>query len=90
RLRAGGVSAYPSEGVGGLVCDPSHVAGGHRVRRLKQRRFEKGIFLVGAVLGEVEGWVRLLALPDAGQRAVLARWPGANTCILPAVPRAQR
>ncbi|KOQ75398.1 tRNA threonylcarbamoyladenosine biosynthesis protein RimN [Stenotrophomonas maltophilia] len=88
-LRAGGVIAYPTEAVWGLGCDPSHEAAVHMVLRLKQRPIEKGMILVAADLAQLEGWVRLQALPDARQRAVLASWPGANTWILPAGPRAQ-
>ena len=88
-LRAGGVIAYPTEAVWGLGCDPSHEAAVHMVLRLKQRPIEKGMILVAAELSQLEGWVRLQALPDARQRAVLASWPGANTWILPAGPRAQ-
>ena len=81
--------AYPTEAVWGLGCDPSHEAAVHMVLRLKQRPIEKGMILVAAELSQLEGWVRLQALPDARQRAVLASWPGANTWILPAGPRAQ-
>ncbi|HFL1975047.1 TPA: Sua5/YciO/YrdC/YwlC family protein, partial [Stenotrophomonas maltophilia] len=80
-LRAGGVIAYPTEAVWGLGCDPSHEAAVHMVLRLKQRPIEKGMILVAAELAQLEGWVRLQALPDARQRAVLASWPGANTWI---------
>lgn len=88
-LRAGGVIAYPTEAVWGLGCDPAHEAAVHMVLRLKQRPVEKGMILVAADLPQLEGWVRLDALPDARQRAVLASWPGANTWILPAGPRAR-
>jgi L-threonylcarbamoyladenylate synthase len=88
-LRTGGVIAYPTEAVWGLGCDPAHEAAVHMVLRLKQRPVEKGMILVAADLPQLEGWVRLEALPDARQRAVLASWPGANTWILPAGPRAR-
>ncbi|HBS57257.1 MAG TPA: tRNA threonylcarbamoyladenosine biosynthesis protein RimN, partial [Stenotrophomonas sp.] len=73
-LRAGGVIAYPTEAVWGLGCDPAHEAAVHMVLRLKQRPVEKGMILVAADLPQLEGWVRLEALPDARQRAVLASW----------------
>ncbi|MEL5920629.1 Sua5/YciO/YrdC/YwlC family protein, partial [Stenotrophomonas maltophilia] len=57
-LRAGGVIAYPSEAVWGLVCDPSLEAAVHMVLRLIQRPIEKGMFLVEAVMAQLEGWVR--------------------------------
>jgi len=64
-LRAGGVIAYPTEAVWGLGCDPSHEAAVHMVLRLKQRPIEKGMILVAADLPQLEGWVRLQALPAA-------------------------
>lgn len=87
-LRSGGVIAYPTEAVWGLGCDPAHEAAVHTLLRLKQRPIEKGMILVAADLSQLQGWVRLQALPDARQRAVLASWPGANTWILPAGTRA--
>ena len=88
-LRAGGVIAYPTEAVWGLGCDPANEAAVLKLLQLKQRPVEKGMILVAAELAQLEGWVRLQALPDARQRAVLASWPGANTWILPAGPRAK-
>ena len=89
-LRAGGVIAYPTEAVWGLGCDPGHEAAVMKLLRLKQRPVEKGMILVAAELAQLDGWVRLHALPPARQSAVLASWPGANTWILPAGERAPR
>ena len=90
RLRAGGVIAYPTEAVWGLGCDPGHQMAVHALLRLKQRPVEKGMILVAADLHQLQGWARLDALPDERQREVLASWPGANTWILPAGPRAPK
>ncbi len=87
-LRAGGVIAYPTEAVWGLGCDPSHEMAVRKLLRLKQRPVEKGMILVAAELAQLEGWVRLNALPQSRQAAVLASWPGAHTWILPAGPLA--
>ncbi len=87
-LRAGGVIAYPTEAVWGLGCDPGHQVAVHALLQLKQRPVEKGMILVAADLQQLHGWARLDSLPDARQREVLASWPGANTWILPAGPRA--
>lgn len=87
-LRAGGVIAYPTEAVWGLGCDPSHHLAVQSLLRLKQRPEAKGMILVAADLEQLQGWARLHDLPQERQRAVLASWPGANTWILPAGPRA--
>ncbi len=87
-LRAGGVIAYPTEAVWGLGCDPGHQMAVHALLRLKQRPVDKGVILVAADLQQLLGWARLDSLPDVRQREVLASWPGANTWILPAGPRA--
>lgn len=89
-LRAGGVIAYPTEAVWGLGCDPGCEPAVMKLLRLKQRPVEKGMILVAAELAQLDGWVRLQALPEPRQAAVLASWPGAHTWILPAGPRAPR
>jgi L-threonylcarbamoyladenylate synthase len=89
-LRAGGVIAYPTEAVWGLGCDPGNATAVMTLLRIKQRPVEKGMILVAAELAQLEGWVRLQALPASRQAAVLATWPGAHTWILPAGPRAPR
>jgi len=88
-LRAGGVVAYPTEAVWGLGCDPAHEAAVMKLLQLKQRPVEKGMILVAADLAQLDDWVRLQALPAQRQAVVLASWPGANTWILPAGPRAR-
>jgi L-threonylcarbamoyladenylate synthase len=89
-LRAGGVIAYPTEAVWGLGCNPGNEPAVMKLLRIKQRPVEKGMILVAAELAQLEGWVRLQALPESRQAAVLASWPGAHTWILPAGPRAPR
>jgi len=89
-LRAGGVIAYPTEAVWGLGCDPGAEAAVMKLLQLKQRPVEKGMILVAAELSQLDGWVRLQALPPARQADVLASWPGAHTWILPAGPQAPR
>ena len=89
-LHAGGVVAYPTEAVWGLGCDPANEAAVLKLLQLKQRPVEKGMILVAADLAQLEGWVRVDALPDHRRDEVLASWPGAHTWILPAGPRAPR
>ena len=47
-LRAGGVLAYPTEGVWGLGCDPFDEAAVRLLLALKRRAVVNGVFLVGA------------------------------------------
>ena len=89
-LKAGGVITYPTEAVWGLGCDPANESAVHKVLALKQRPVEKGMILVAASAAQLDGWVDLAALPVERQAAVLASWPGPNTWILPAGPRAAR
>ncbi|MEG2802969.1 Sua5/YciO/YrdC/YwlC family protein [Stenotrophomonas sp.] len=89
-LRAGGVIAYPTEAVWGLGCDPGNEAAVMKLLQLKQRPVEKGMILVAATLAQLDGWVRMDALPADRQREVQASWPGAHTWILPAGDRAPR
>lgn len=87
-LKAGGVIAYPTEAVWGLGCDPSNEAAVMKLLALKQRPIEKGMILAAAEPAQLEGWVQLDALAEDRRRAVLDSWPGANTWIVPAGPRA--
>lgn len=47
-IRAGGVVAYPTEGVWGLGCDPCNEAAVERILALKGRRREQGLILLAA------------------------------------------
>ena len=89
-LTAGGVITYPTEAVWGLGCDPANETAVHKVLALKQRPVEKGMILVAASADQLDGWVQLDALPAERRAAVLASWPGPNTWILPAGPKAPR
>lgn len=89
-LKAGGVITYPTEAVWGLGCDPANESAVHKVLALKQRPIAKGMILVAADAAQLDGWVRLDALPTARREAVLASWPGPNTWIVPAGPKAPR
>lgn len=89
-LKAGGVITYPTEAVWGLGCDPANETAVHKVLALKQRPIAKGMILVAASPDQLDGWVRLDALPAARREAVLASWPGPNTWIVPAGARAPR
>jgi len=81
-LRAGGVIAYPTEGVWGLGCDPQNAHAVQRILKLKQRDPAKGLILVGGELQHFEPYLDHLA---AGQVDRLrATWPGPVTWLVPA------
>lgn len=87
-LAAGGVIAYPTEGVWGLGCEPLNVHACRRVLSLKRRAAAKGFILIASEFAQVEPF--LAALPRAKLAPVLKDWPGPVTWLLPAaawVPR---
>ena len=81
-LRAGGVIAYPTEGVWGLGCDPFNESAVRRVLDLKQRSEAKGLIMIAASVAQIEPWLVHLDAPQ--KRVVLASWPGPFTWIVPA------
>ncbi len=83
-LRAGGVVAYPTEGVYGLGCEPLNERAVLRVLALKGRPREKGLILIAARYEQLR---RFVVEPDAEVMARLrAEWPGPTTWLLPARP----
>lgn len=62
-IRAGGVVAYPTEGVYGLGCRPDDAAAVLRIIDIKQRDPLAGVLLIAADAGQLEGWADLQ--PDA-------------------------
>jgi len=89
-LRRGGVLAYPTEGVWGLGCDPFDEAAVRRLLTLKQRPPDKGLILVAASAGQLDGLVDWDALATATRGEVLASWPGPHTWIMPVTSRVPR
>ncbi|TDK27198.1 tRNA threonylcarbamoyladenosine biosynthesis protein RimN [Luteimonas aestuarii] len=83
-LRNGGIIAYPTEGVWGLGCDPFDEAATLRLLALKQREVDKGLILIAASPGQLDGLVDWDALPASRRTAVLATWPGPQTWVVPA------
>ncbi|HET7162610.1 MAG TPA: Sua5/YciO/YrdC/YwlC family protein [Rhodanobacteraceae bacterium] len=80
-LRAGGVLAYPTEGVYGLGCDPDDRAAFDRIFAMKHRPPEQGVLLIAASFEQVMPWIG-----DASEAALgraRAAWPGAHTFIFP-------
>ena len=57
-MLAGGVVAYPTEGVFGLGCLPDDAGAVLRILRIKQRDIAKGLILIAARKTEqLDGWV---------------------------------
>lgn len=80
-ILAGGVVAYPTEGVWGLGCLPENEVAVMRILALKGRAVDKGLILVA---GSEAQFAPLLADLDADQRCTLsASWPGPNTWLIP-------
>lgn len=87
-LRAGGVVAYPTEGVFGLGCLPGAEHAIARVLTIKRRSWRKGLALIAASIEQIEP---LVALPSGGLRdEIVAGWPGPVTWVLPARRRVSR
>ena len=89
-MRAGGVLAYPTEGVWGLGCDPFDEAAVLRLLAMKQRSVDKGLILVGADMAQFDGLADWRALPPGRFDEIEASWPGPNTWIIPATARVPR
>jgi L-threonylcarbamoyladenylate synthase len=81
-LRAGGVIAYPTEGVWGLGCDPFNEQAVRRVLDLKQRSEAKGLIMIAASVVQIASWLDELSMAQKAE--VLATWPGPYTWVVPA------
>jgi len=81
-LHAGGIVAYPTEGVYGLGCLPTDLDAVERLLRIKRRSWRKGLPLIAASLEQLAPFV---TIPDHGRHEeILASWPGPVTWVLPA------
>ena len=89
-MHAGGVIAYPTEGVWGLGCNPMDDATVTRLLTIKQRDIAKGLILIAADEQQLAPYVDLDALPRERLMEVRVSWPGPNTWIVPAAPAAPR
>jgi L-threonylcarbamoyladenylate synthase len=56
-IRAGGVVAYPTEGVWGLGCLPQADQAVQRILDMKQRPATKGLILIAAEPAQLESWI---------------------------------
>jgi L-threonylcarbamoyladenylate synthase len=84
-VQAGGVIAYPTEGVFGLGCDPEYIDAVRRILALKHRPESAGLILIAANLEQLDGWID----PSKQQLKRLQSKPGdAVTWVVTAGPRA--
>jgi len=60
-LLRGGVIAYPTEGVFGLGCLPDDPRALLRLLDIKRRDTNKGLILIAAHAGQLDGWIALPA-----------------------------
>jgi L-threonylcarbamoyladenylate synthase len=86
-LLAGGVIAYPTEGVFGLGCLPDEPRALLRLLAIKGRAMEKGLILIAAEPKHLEGWVAdedigRLPPPDASRAITWIVRPGPETTAL--------
>jgi len=82
--RSGGVIAYPTEAVFGLGCDPFDLHAVLRILRIKRRRMELGVILIGAEFSHVEPFIA--GADHSMLDRALATWPGPHTWLFPAAP----
>ena len=80
-LKAGGVIAYPTEGVWGLGCLWTDEAAINEILRLKQRPLEKGMIVLCSKLSDIERFLLPLAEKDIAQ--IEQDFPHPVTWILP-------
>jgi L-threonylcarbamoyladenylate synthase len=83
-VHAGGIIAYPTEGVFGLGCDPGNTAAIERLLRLKRRPPARGLILIAA---DLEQLLPYISEPTGAQlQRIGTSWPGPVTWLLPARP----
>jgi L-threonylcarbamoyladenylate synthase len=80
-LHAGGVLAYPTEGVYGLGCDPDNRAAFERTFAVKRRPPDRGVLLIAADFEQVRDWIG--DAPETALERARAAWPGAHTFVFP-------
>ncbi len=81
-LRAGGVVAYPTEGVFGLGCDPFDGEAVQRILTIKSRSVTAGLIVIGDSMEQLSPL--FAPLPDDVRQRIAATWPGPVTWIVPA------
>lgn len=84
-ILAGGLGAYPTEGVWGLGCDPLNPDALARLIAIKGRGAEKGLIVIASAPEQLNALVQWPSDRSA-QDAIFASWPGPVTWIVPAAP----
>lgn len=80
RLLAGGVVAYPTEGVWGLGCDPWNADAVGRILAIKERPVDKGLIIIAAGYEQLAPFLAPLS-SDLVYR-LTERWPGPFTWVV--------
>ncbi|MAV26319.1 MAG: tRNA threonylcarbamoyladenosine biosynthesis protein RimN [Gammaproteobacteria bacterium] len=80
-LRAGGVIAYPTEGVWGLGGLPANEEAVRRILTLKDRPVEAGLILVAGEISQVEPYLGQLTIKE--RERLVDHWPGPVTLLIP-------
>ncbi len=86
-IQAGGVGAYPTEGVWGLGCDPANLHAIDRIITLKGRGAEKGLILIASDITQLNEWV-VWPKSSVTRAAIQQSWPGPVTWVVKAAPTA--
>jgi L-threonylcarbamoyladenylate synthase len=83
-IAAGGVVAYPTEGVYGVGCLPTEERAIRRILQIKRRSWRKGLAVIAASIEQLQP---LVVLPAGGlYPEIAASWPGPVTWVLKARP----
>lgn len=80
-LEAGGVIAYPTEGVWGLGCIWTNELAIKEILRLKQRPLEKGMIVLCSQLSDIDEFLLPLTVQDIAQ--IEQYYPHPVTWVLP-------
>lgn len=80
-IKAGGVIAYPTEGVFGLGCMPDNEAAIETLLNIKNRQIDKGFILIAASREQLSPFIDTLSADL--ERKLDDTWPGPVTWILP-------
>lgn len=83
-IDAGGIIAYPTEGVYGLGCDPLNPEAVERLLAIKQRDAALGFILIASSREQLSPYLDVL--PASVEKNLADTWPGPVTWILPAAP----
>lgn len=86
QIKAGGVVAYPTEGVFGLGCDPANEQAIESLLSIKNRDIAKGFILIAADRKQLSPFIAELSAEIESK--LENSWPGPITWILPCSTKA--